>query len=97
MPPHAGTMGSQPQQAGLVSCWHAGRSLLLTSKSYPRPKLRKARRFERRQARMAGSVEQAVLTIVSYSERLPFQSYMKTRPMVRIALGRLVTFVGGRR
>jgi len=67
------TMGSQPQQAGLVSCWHAGRSLLLTSKSYPRPKLRKARRFERRQARMAGVVDQAVLTIVSCSERLPFQ------------------------
>ena len=46
---------------------------------------------------MAGVVDQAVLTIVSYSERLPFQIYMKTRPMVRIALGRLVTFAEGRR
>ena len=37
-------------------------------------------------------MDQAVLTIVSYCESLSLQSYVKTRPVSRIALGRSVTF-----
>ena len=90
---HRYTMGPCLQQAELVA--YSSTEQIVPSTQTPESAVIPKTPSSCGRGWLGADQDQVVLTMLSYHESLSLQSYVKTRPVLRIALSRSVTFAEG--